>query len=101
MFDVAAATAGTLVGSVAAAASRRRIVQNRHQLLFALVEFFVDLKVLKQYVNICGNPTNVNVVLVFPFLLTPAHHDDAELGIREGETLARHQAVVVDTREEL
>ncbi len=67
-------------------------------MFLAFVEFFIDLKLLEQCVNVHGNPTNVGIVLVRPFLLTPMHCDASELGVREGEALARHQAVVVETR---
>ncbi len=53
---------------------------------------------LGQHVGIRGNTTDIVILLICTFLLTPSHHDDAELGVREDETLARHQAVVVYTR---
>ncbi len=52
-------------------------------------------------VNIGGISTNILIVLVCPFLPAPAHHDAAELGVGEGETFARHQAVVIYMRKEL
>ncbi len=64
-------------------------------MLFAFVEFFVDLELLHQRVGVFSNPTDVGVVLVCSFLLTPVHYDAAELGVRVGQALACQQAVVV------
>ncbi len=66
--------------------------------MLALVEFFLDLKLLDQRINVRGDTTDVSIVLVHPFLLTPAHHDASELGVREGDTLALHQAAIVEMR---
>ncbi len=101
LLAIAVAAAGMLVGSVVAAAPRCRLAQNWCRLLLAFIQFFVDLELLKQRINIHGNPTDVGIVLVCLFLLTPTHQNATELSVSEGEVLACHQAVVVKMREEL
>ncbi len=62
--------------------------------MFALIELLVSLKLLKEHIVVGGNPTNVGIVLVRPFLSAPTHHDTTKLGVGEGQAFARHQALI-------
>ncbi len=53
-------------------------------------QVIVDLELLEQHVGVHGNSADIGVIQVRPFLLTPAHHYAAELGVREGQALACH-----------
>ena len=63
--------------------------------MLADVELFAHFKVFEKCVNAIGNAIDVGVVLICPFLSAPMHHDAKELGVREGESLAHHQDVLI------